>query len=227
MPHHGRCQRHQAAKSAAAPPKSSTASWAHRDPRTRGMAANPAPIACRREPATQSASTASIAGKTLYAAWWWIVAGLALAAAWVAVMVLPRLDLRWRAIRGLARAALAAAGAPVTVEGLDRLPSGNAILVFNHSSYMDVAVLAAVLRGEPVYVAKREFNAQFFAGHLMRRLGTLFVQRYDTSASVADTDKAIAVARQGRNLICLLSRGLVHTPGRAFRILSRRLQGSC
>ena len=66
---------------------------------------------------------------------------------------------------------------------------------------MDVAVLAAILPGEPAYVAKREFNEQFFAGHLMRRLGTLFVQRYDTSASLADTDRAIAVARQGRNIV--------------------------
>jgi 1-acyl-sn-glycerol-3-phosphate acyltransferase len=149
----------------------------------------------------QLARLTALVRKSLYAAWWWIVAGLALVAAWVAVMVLPRLDWRWRAVRGLARAALAAVGAPVAVEGLDRLPSGNAVLIFNHSSYMDVAVLAAVLPGEPAYVAKREFNEQFFAGRLMRRLGTLFVQRYDTSASLADTDKAIAVARQGRNIV--------------------------
>ncbi len=147
------------------------------------------------------ARLAAIVGKTLYAAWWWIVAGLALVAAWFAVMVLPRLDWRWRAVRGVARAALAAVGARSLSKGLDRLPSGNAVLVFNHSSYMDVAILAAVLPGEPAYVAKREFNAQFFAGHLMRRLGTLFVQRYDTSASLADTDNAIAVARQGRNIV--------------------------
>jgi acyl carrier protein len=141
------------------------------------------------------------ARETLYAAWWWIVMPLGLVTAWLAVMLLPRLGWRWRAVRGIARATLAAAGVPVTTDGLDRLPGGNAVLVFNHSSYMDVVVLGAVLPGEPVYVAKREFAPKFFAGHFMRRLGTLFVERFDTSASLADTESAIAAARQGRNIV--------------------------
>ena len=136
----------------------------------------------------------------IYAAWWWIVMPLGLAVAWLAVMLLPRLNWRWRALRGIARAELAAIGTPVAVKGLDRLPAGNAVIVFNHSSYMDVVVLAAVLPGEPAYIAKSEFAPQFFAGNFLRRLGTLFVERYDTSASLADTEKAIAVARQGRNI---------------------------
>ena len=42
----------------------------------------------------------------------------------------------------IARTALAAVGVPVAVAGLDRVPRGNAMLVFNHSSYMDAPVLA-------------------------------------------------------------------------------------
>ncbi|MGO9485773.1 MAG: 1-acyl-sn-glycerol-3-phosphate acyltransferase [Rhodomicrobium sp.] len=141
------------------------------------------------------------ARETLYAAWWWIVIPLGYVTAWFAVMLLPRLRWRWRAVRGIARAALAVAGAPVTAEGLDRLPGGNAVLVFNHSSYMDVVVLGAVLPGEPAYIAKREFAPKFFIGNFMRRLGTLFVERFDTSASLADTESAIAAARQGRNIV--------------------------
>jgi 1-acyl-sn-glycerol-3-phosphate acyltransferase len=141
------------------------------------------------------------ARETLYAAWWWIVMLAGFVTAWLIVMLLPRLKWRWRAVRGIARATLAAAGVPVTTEGLDRLPGGNAVLVFNHSSYMDVVLLGAVLPGEPIYVAKREFAPKFFAGNFMRRLGTLFVERFDTSASLADTASAIAVARQGRNIV--------------------------
>jgi 1-acyl-sn-glycerol-3-phosphate acyltransferase len=33
--------------------------------------------------------------------------------------------------------------------GLDHLPRGNAVLVFNHLSYADALLLAAVLPGEP------------------------------------------------------------------------------
>ena len=101
--------------------------------------------------------------------------------AWFAVMVLPRLDWRWRAVRAIARAALAAIGVPVAVAGLDRVPRGNAMLVFNHSSYMDALVLSAVLPGEPLYVVKRELAGQIFAGPFLRRLGALFVERYDVS----------------------------------------------
>jgi 1-acyl-sn-glycerol-3-phosphate acyltransferase len=139
--------------------------------------------------------------ETLYAAWWWIVIGLGAVVAWPAVMMLPRLDWRWQAIRSIARAALAAMGIPVSVSGLDRIPGGNAMLVFNHSSYMDALVLSAVLPGEPVYVAKKELAGQIIAGPLLRRLGVLFVERYDISASLADTEAIIAAARHGRTIV--------------------------
>ena len=139
--------------------------------------------------------------EAFYATWWWVVVGLGAVVAWPAVMILPRLDWRWRAIRGIARAALAAMGIPVSVSGLDRIPGGNAMLVFNHSSYMDALVLSAVLPGEPVYVAKKELAGQIVAGPLLRRLGVLFVERYDISASLADTEAVIAAARHGRNIV--------------------------
>jgi 1-acyl-sn-glycerol-3-phosphate acyltransferase len=139
--------------------------------------------------------------ETLYAGWWWLVIGLAVPAAWIAVMVLPRIEWRWRAVRRIARAALAAIGVPVATAGLDRLAQGNAVLVFNHSSYADALLLAAVLPDEPAYAAKREFARQIFAGPCLRRLGALFLERYDIGGSLADTDRAIAAARQGRNIV--------------------------
>ena len=143
----------------------------------------------------------SVVGQALYAGWWWIVVSLAYVAAWFAVMLLPRLNWRWSAVRGLARAVLAGIGVPVSVEGFSRLPKGNAVAVFNHSSDMDALVLSSVLPGEPAYVVKREFAAHPFIGPFMRRLGTLFVERFDTGASLADTENAIAAARQGRTLV--------------------------
>ena len=139
--------------------------------------------------------------ETLYAAWWWIVVALSFTLAWLAVMVLPHLIWRWRAIRGIARAALTIIGVPVAVAGLDRVPRGNAMLVFNHSSYMDALVLSAVLPGEALYVVKKELAGQFFAGPFLHRLGALFVDRYDISASLADTDAIIAATRLGRNIV--------------------------
>ncbi len=143
----------------------------------------------------------SIVGQTIYAAWWWTVVSLGYVAAWFVVMLLPRLNWRWRAVRGLARAVLAAIGVPLSVEVLSRMPKTNAVAVFNHSSYMDVMIFSAVLPGEPAYVAKREFAGHFFIGPFMRRLGALFVERFDTGASLADTENAIATARHGRTIV--------------------------
>jgi 1-acyl-sn-glycerol-3-phosphate acyltransferase len=75
------------------------------------------------------------------------------------------------------------------------------MLVFNHSSYMDVLVLAAVLPGEPAIVAKRELAAQVFAGPLLRRLAIPFVERYDVAGSLADAKALIDLARLGRTLV--------------------------
>ena len=104
-------------------------------------------------------------------------------------------------MRRVARATLAAIGVPVVTEGLGHLTHGNGVLIFNHSSYADALLLAAVLPGEPAYAAKRELARGVFAGPFLRRLGTLFIERHDISGSLADTDHAIAVAEQGRNIV--------------------------
>lgn len=149
----------------------------------------------------------------LYAAWWWTVVVLSFVLAWFAVMLLPRRAWRWAAVRAIARAALAAIGVPLSVSGRDRIPPGNAMLVFNHSSYMDALVLSAILPGEPVYVVKRELAGQAFAGPFLRRLGALFVERYDVSASLADAAAIIAAARQGRNIVFFPEGTFTRRPG--------------
>jgi 1-acyl-sn-glycerol-3-phosphate acyltransferase len=142
-----------------------------------------------------------IAGENLYAAWWWVVIGLAFVLGWLAAMILPSPKWRWAAARRIARGAIAAVGAPLAVSGVERIPRGSAMLVFNHSSYMDALVLTAVLPGEPAFVAKKELARQVFAGPMLRRLGSLFVERYDVAASLADTEAVVRAAREGRNLV--------------------------
>ena len=148
-----------------------------------------------------------------YATWWWLAVAVSFVLAWFAVMLLPRRSWRWAAIRAIARAALAAVGVPVAVSGLERIPPGNAMLVFNHSSYMDALVLSAILPGEPVYVVKRELAGQIFAGPFLRRLGASFVERYEFSASLADAEAVIAAARQGRNIVFFPEGTFTRRPG--------------
>ena len=141
---------------------------------------------------------ARLIGDTLYAAWWWLVIALGFLFAWLAAMLLPTLSSRWTALRGIARTALALTGVPVKVEGLEHIPNGNAVVVFNHASYMDAVVLAAVLPGEPAFVAKKELSESFFSGTLLRRLGIQFVERFDAAASLADAQAVTDMAKRGR-----------------------------
>lgn len=137
----------------------------------------------------------------LYAAWWWTVLGSALGVGCLAVLVLPSPKSRWSALRRIGRSALFAMGMPFNVSGLEKIPATGTVLVFNHSSYMDVFALAAILPGEPAIVAKTELQQQFVAGTMLRRLAIPFVERYDVPASLADTATLVALARAGRLLV--------------------------
>ena len=90
---------------------------------------------------------------------------------------------------------------PLSVSGIDRIPRGGAVLAFNHASYMDALVVAAVLPGEPTYVVKKELASQIFAGPLLRRLGALFLERFEFADSLADLEGVAAAAGRERLLV--------------------------
>ncbi len=75
------------------------------------------------------------------------------------------------------------------------------MLAFNHASYMDAVVVAAALPGEPTYVAKKELADQLFAGPLLRRLGVMFLERFDVANSLADLESVTAAGRDARVLV--------------------------
>src|SRR5271165_2515595 len=149
----------------------------------------------------------------LYAGWWWVVLSAAFVVGSLAVLILPRLEQRWSALRRIGRWTLAAMGIPLSTKGLGGVPTGRAMLVFNHSSYMDALVLATVLPGEPAIVAKRELAAQRVAGPLLRRLGAPFVERYDVSGSLADAQGLIDLARRGHLLVFFPEGTFTRRPG--------------
>jgi 1-acyl-sn-glycerol-3-phosphate acyltransferase len=137
----------------------------------------------------------------LFAAWWWAVISVLFALGWIAVITLPRVSWRWAAVRALARISLRLLGVPLSVSGIDRIPRASSVLVFNHSSYMDAIVVAAALPGEPTYVAKKELAGQAFAGPLLRRLGVLFIDRFEIADSLTDLESVSAAAQQRRLLV--------------------------
>ncbi len=93
------------------------------------------------------------------------------------------------------------------------------VIVANHSSFLDGAVLSAAIPGELTFVAKHEFSETFWAGTFLRRLGTVFVKRVDRTAGLQGRDELISAVKHGERLIVFPEGTLLRRPG----ILSFRL----
>jgi 1-acyl-sn-glycerol-3-phosphate acyltransferase len=141
--------------------------------------------------------TRALAGLA-YAAWWWTTLVIISAILWPTVVLLPGQARKWAVVRHMARLLLRLMAIPVKVTG--SWPTGAGIVAINHSSYFDSLVLAAVVPGQPAFVAKRELAGQLVAGPFLRALGTLFVERNDPEVGLEDTETALQAARAGQTL---------------------------
>jgi len=117
------------------------------------------------------------------------------------VLLVPWPIWRHRALSGGARAFFRLVGIPLHVEFEAPLPKANAIIVSNHSSYLDGAVIAAICHGAISFVAKEELARQVVAGAFLRRLGAIFVRRTDPVGGVADAGKALKSAEAGARVV--------------------------
>ncbi|MSO54994.1 MAG: acyl-phosphate glycerol 3-phosphate acyltransferase [Rhodospirillales bacterium] len=127
-------------------------------------------------------------GQFLYAGYVYAVVGIVATVAWLAVVALPVPSWRWPTARAATRILLAATGIRLTVEGREHLPSTDRpfILVSNHMSYIDGAILMAAL-GRPIgFVAKAELASQFVPRLFLGRIGTEFIERFDRQRSIDD-----------------------------------------
>ena len=132
---------------------------------------------------------------------------------WLCVLLLPKRVWRHRALTAGLRLFFRLVRIPLTVNFEAPLPKSSAIIVANHASYLDGAVLAAVCPGEISFVAKEELAHQFVAGPFLRRLGTIFVRRTDPAGGVADARAAFDTARTGMRVVWLPEGTLSRMPG--------------
>jgi 1-acyl-sn-glycerol-3-phosphate acyltransferase len=148
-----------------------------------------------------------------YALYWWTIVGLIGAVLWPLVMTLPRLGWRWAAAHRLCRIGLPLLGHRVTVTG--ELPElrKDVVYVANHESYMDNVVLCALLPGELAFAVYGELAHDWFQGSFVRRLGAIFVERFDPTGAVADAARALDLLRAGRPLVIFPEATIMPMPG--------------
>ncbi|MDQ2694905.1 MAG: AMP-binding protein [Pseudomonadota bacterium] len=140
-------------------------------------------------------------GEALYAAWFWTLFAIAAPIAWTLAAVLPGWRRRWQAVQAVCRLFLRLTGLPLRVQGLENLPPGPCVVVANHASYLDSLFLAATLPSRFAYVAKRELVNNPPARIFLKRLGTLFVERFDLHRSTRDAQRVIQALRGGCSLV--------------------------
>ncbi|MBV8199603.1 MAG: AMP-binding protein [Acidobacteria bacterium] len=169
----------------------------------------------------------------LYSGYAWAVFGLVGAPLWLAVALLPGLDRRRRLARAAARLMFRCAGIPLHAAGLEHLAGRGAgelrapgaasgcMVAVNHASYLDAIALTAMLPPDFAYVAKRELEDSFSTRVMMRRLGALLVERFDTVQSAGEVPKAAAALAGGESLV-IFPEG---TFTRAAGLLAFRLGG--
>lgn len=139
-------------------------------------------------------------GQVLYGLLGWLAFLLVALLLVIMVALLPGLRQRRSAARWAARLYLLVTGTRTRVTGLEHLPEEPCIVVANHASYMDGLVLTAALPPRFSFVIKREMTRVPVAHFLLRRIGSQFVERFDTRRGAADARRILALAGSRQSL---------------------------
>jgi acyl carrier protein len=142
-------------------------------------------------------------GAHAFAVWAWGIFWVLAPVTWLGVALLPQRRWRFALARRMGRTLAFFTGTPLSVDGLEHLlPAPQpCVLVANHASYLDGALLVAALPRELVFVAKEALAPQFVAGTFLRRLGALFVERFDPRRGLADLQHITQLAASGGALV--------------------------
>jgi 1-acyl-sn-glycerol-3-phosphate acyltransferase len=136
----------------------------------------------------------------IYGGWFWLVGGAWTLTTGTLIVLAPGRAVRRHVARLASRGLLHLLGMPVRVEGLQQLPEGPCIIAANHASYLDGIVLTAALPPRFSFVIKREVTSVPFMHLVLRRLGAIFVERFNSHGAGGGLRQMIKAAREGQAL---------------------------
>lgn len=150
----------------------------------------------------------------LYGVYSWLIAILMGLCAIPGLLLFSSFETRYRHVHFWARLAFRLTGISVTVHGLENiLQKQNFILVANHASYLDGILLTAIIPIPIRFVAKRELSRRFLVGWILNRLGSLFVERFETEKALSDTQTIVDALHQKDSVAFFPEGRLMRTAG--------------
>lgn len=153
-------------------------------------------------------------GDTSYAIYAHAIFWLLAPPAWLLIALLPVASWRWAVMRQSARLLFLLGRIHWSVDGIERLPRGQAcVIVSNHASYLDGVMLVAALPMEFSFVAKAELGHQFISRRFLQRIGALFVERFDKQRGLADARRTVQTVESGRSLMFFPEGTFTRMPG--------------
>lgn len=152
---------------------------------------------------------------TLFAIYMWGLFGLLAPVGWLTTALLPRLSWRWTTLGVLARILARASLTTLEIHGLDNLLKGprSAVVVANHSSYLDAYALVATIPRPISFVAKAEFTTRFHSRLFLKHMHAETVERFDSEQGIRDAQRIAAVAREGKSLFFFPEGTFTRIPG--------------
>jgi 1-acyl-sn-glycerol-3-phosphate acyltransferase len=115
-------------------------------------------------------------------------------------LLVPGADRRARWLANTTRAIFVLSAVPVEVCGLNNLPAADCVVVSNHASYVDGFLLKGYLPARFSFVIKGEMRNIPFVHFLLRRAGSRFVDRNESTASSRDARQMVKAAKSGQSL---------------------------
>jgi len=119
----------------------------------------------------------------------------------IALLIVPRLQLRCQLAQHSARLMLRIIGVRCMLNDAGLLPQTPCVVVANHSSYVDGLILKAALPARFSFVIKKEMVRVPLAGLLLQRIGSLFVDRANRHAGAMDARRIMREAVEGKSLV--------------------------
>jgi len=152
-------------------------------------------------------------GSVFYGIYAWIVFIVCALTAVLFTVLVPGLERRRRWVTACARAPFLLAAVKVEVNGLDNIPQDASVVIANHASYIDGVLLQAYLPPRFSYVIKGEMQDAPVIGFLLRRIGSKFVERFESSGSARDARNLLKAAKTGESLAFFPEGTFIARPG--------------